>query len=128
MHSHILPEPIVPTCSPNDDAPLHASTPAPHTQVYAAAAPGAKLSRLAALLERSPDTLAQLSRQEQVSRRQKRAQEDEKREEDVAQHQPHEDGVGAEGSRGGPPAGGSGPPVLIFVAGDRSQVRLGANK
>lgn len=123
--------------SPNDNAPFLGSTPAPRIQVYAAggsSTPGPKLSRLAALLERSPDTLAQLSRQDQVSRRQKRAQENEKREENAAQHQQQggaggkdEAGVGAGGGGLGLPADGRGPPVLIFVAGDRSQVRLWAN-
>eukprot|EP00903_Cladosiphon_okamuranus_P009960 g9448.t1 len=112
---------------------------------YGSSIPGPKLSRLAALLERNPDTLAQLSRQDQVSRSQKRTQKAaaataaaaavEERHEDAAQRQKqgsavgkNETGVGGGGAGGwgggggGVTADGPRPPVLIFVAGDRSQV------
>lgn len=120
-------------------------TPPTRTQVYAACGsltPGLKISRFAALLERSPDTLAQLSRQDQVSRRQQRTQKaaaaaaaaaaDEDRDENAVQHQEQgsavgkdETGVGRGGAGGGDVVAADGPasPVLIFVAGDRSQVR-----
>lgn len=110
-------------------------------QVYVAggsSTPAPKLSRLAALLERSPDTLAQLSRQDRVSRRQELEQraaaaaEDEKRDEKTSQDRQQgraggkdEASVGAGGAgAGGRLPTGPGAPVLVFVAGDRSQVRL----
>ncbi|CAB1103079.1 unnamed protein product [Ectocarpus sp. CCAP 1310/34] len=122
--------------------------------VYAAqdsATPGPKLGRLAALLERSPDTLHQLARQDQVLRRQRRGQQpssaaaaaaaDASADEDdavVAAPLPQERGrhgaargeqllgVTPEGAEreGGVPASGPGPAVLVFVAGDRSQAML----
>lgn len=102
--------------------------------------PGPKLSRLAALLERSPDTLAQLSRQDRVSRRQKREQKDAAAAADSKEHGENaahrrqgksvegndEAGVGSGGGadEGRLPADGGGSAALIFVAGDRSQVRF----
>ncbi|CAM9480697.1 unnamed protein product [Ectocarpus fasciculatus] len=119
--------------------------------VYAAqdsATPGPKLGRLAALLERSPDTLDQLARQDQVLRRQRRGQQafaaaaaaDAGADEDhvvVAAVSPQEQGrhraargeegvevtLGGAEREGGAPASGPGPAVLVFVAGDRSQAR-----
>ncbi|CAM9288404.1 unnamed protein product [Ectocarpus sp. 12 AP-2014] len=122
--------------------------------VYAAqdsATPGPKLGRLAALLERSPDTLHQLARQDQVFRRQRRGQQasaaaaaaaDAGADEDdavVAAALPQERGrhgaargeqllgvtPGGADREGGVPASGPGPAVLVFVAGDRSQASLG---
>ncbi|CAM9243051.1 unnamed protein product [Ectocarpus sp. 13 AM-2016] len=122
--------------------------------VYAAqdsATPGPKLGRLAALLERSPDTLHQLARQDQVLRRQRRGQRasaaaaaaaDAGADEDdpvVAAALPQERGrhgasrgeqllgvtPGGADRGGGGPASGPGPANLLFVAGDRSQASLG---
>ncbi|CAM9626469.1 unnamed protein product, partial [Ectocarpus sp. 8 AP-2014] len=122
-------------------------------QVYAAqdsARPGPKLGRLAALLERSPDTLHQLARQDQVLHRQRRGQRasaaaaaaaaaaDAGADDDhvvVAAALPQERGrhgaargeqrlgvtPGGAEREGGVPASGPGPAVLVFVAGDRSQ-------
>ncbi|CAM9927277.1 unnamed protein product [Ectocarpus sp. 4 AP-2014] len=119
--------------------------------VYAAqdsATPGPKLGRLAALLERSPDTLHQLARQDQVLLRQRRGQQasaaaaaaaDVGADENhvfVAAALPQERGrhgaargeqrlgvtPGGAEREGGVPASGPGPAVLVFVAGDRSQV------
>ncbi|CAM9130807.1 unnamed protein product [Ectocarpus sp. 6 AP-2014] len=112
--------------------------------VYAAQDSALKLGRLAALLERSPDTLHQLARQDQVLRRQRRGQQASTATSAgadgghvfVAAAPPQERGRhgaargeqrlgvtpgGAERERG-VPASGPGPAVLVFVAGDRSQV------
>ncbi|CBJ49215.1 conserved unknown protein [Ectocarpus siliculosus] len=115
--------------------------------VYAAqdsATPGPKLGRLAALLERSPDTLHQLARQDQVLRRQRRGQQAstataagaDQGHVVVAAAPPQEPGrhgaargeqllgvtQGGAARERGVPASGPGPAVLVFVAGDRSQV------
>lgn len=87
-------------------------------QIYVApdTTPRAQLLRLCALLERNPDTLKQLARQEDVLEKQKADQQD-------ALVGTKTGGASGEGGGGG--RGDDAPAVRIFVGGDRSQVRWG---
>lgn len=91
------------------------------------------MSRLIALLDRNPDTLRQLARQEEVSRRQKLLQKGRRKEKAQDRSTAASAGVGGDarrGETGQEEADGEGAEeegenvdaVLIFVAGDRSQV------
>lgn len=84
--------------------------------------PRARVVRLVALLARSPGTLDQLRHQDAVSRRQQREREAEvNRDATVNQHE----GAGVDEASAGEEGGaGKEAAVLLFIAGDRSQVHM----
>lgn len=84
--------------------------------------PRARVVRLVALLARSPGTLDQLRHQDAVSRRQQREREAEVNCNATANE--HEAGGVDEASAGEEGGAGKQAAVLLFIAGDRSQVHM----
>lgn len=124
------------TCfPPKQSVPAVSSRPLPRTHEQVLTVPGStpwpRLSRLISLLESNPETFEQMARQEHVkwsSRSQ--ATSDTNRPEADEDHPRANQGpdqppikAGASSRVEDESSGGSLPPALVFVAGDRSQVR-----